>query len=271
MRDKVVFITGGASGIGLMTARELAAQGAHIVIFNRQADASLAARHEIEHARRDPVQRVASYLLDVADRLQVLAGFAKAAREIGEPDIVIHMAGIGGVAAMAEMDFAMFDRIIQINVYGTRNVAEAALTTMRARGRGTIVLAGSLGGLVPVYGYTAYGTSKFAVVGFAQCLRYELKPMGITVCCFCPGEVATPGLAAERMHTHPATTAMKFIGGTSTTQVVVRGLLSGIRRKQFLIIPGIRSKLVYWAQRWTPMVLWHLVTDAIIRRTVTSK
>ncbi|MFZ3183505.1 MAG: SDR family NAD(P)-dependent oxidoreductase [Pseudomonas sp.] len=268
MQNKIIYITGGASGMGLLTACELMKRGAHIVIFNRQADAALVAVQKIEQMRCSAQQKIASYLLDVAERDQVLAVFEQAAGAIGAPDIVINMAGIGGVATMLDMGYAMFDRIMKINVYGTRNVVEAALKTMRPRRTGQIVLAGSLGGMVPVYGYTAYGTSKFAVLGFAQCLRYELKPLGIDVVCFCPGEVATPGLAAEREHTHPATVAMKFIGGTIAAEHAVSALISGIQRGKFLIIPGLRNKLVHWAVRVTPTSLWNVITDAIVARAV---
>jgi len=262
--EMIVFITGGASGLGLETARQLAARGADIVIFNRGADAAKAAIREIEAARHDPRQRVGSVLLDVARRDQVLAGLDEAARRFGVPDMIIHMAGSGGLAPMRDMDFEAFDRIIQANLYGTRHVAEAALAMWRGR-PGRLVLAGSLGGYIPVYGYTAYGTSKFAVVGFAQCLRCELRPRGIEVQCFCPGEVMTPGLREERAATHPAALAIKSLGGTLRCEDAVRGLLRGIKAHRFLIIPGWRSKAVYWAARLTPVPLWNLVTDLIVR------
>lgn len=270
MKQQTVYITGGASGMGLLAACELARQGAHIVIFNRQAAAASVAVRTIEAMRCRADQKVASYLVDVSQREPVLAAFALAQRAVGAADKVIHMAGIGGVAAMVDMDYAMFDRIMQVNLYGTRNVVEAALQMMRPRRSGQIVLAGSMGGFVPVFGYTAYGTSKFAVIGFAQCLRYELKTLGIRVSCFCPGEVNTPGLASERSRPHPATTAMKAIGGTLSERHAVQGLMAGMARGRFLIIPGLRSKLVFWALRLTPPWLWNLVTDAIVARAIAS-
>lgn len=261
--DQIIFITGGASGLGLETARQLAARGAHVAIFNRSKMAAEAAVESILGARRDAHQRVISELADVANREQLTTAFAQAARVLGAPHLVIHMAGIGGLAPMQQMDLATFDDVIQTNLYGTRHVVEAALELLRGR-RGQIVLTGSLGGFIPVYGYTAYGASKFAVVGFSQCLRYELKPHGIDVLSFCPGEVMTPALAAERATTPPAARALKYIGGTMNCKDAVRGLLVGISRNQALIIPGWRSKAVYWAARLTPLPLWNLVTDAIV-------
>ncbi|MBF7729976.1 SDR family NAD(P)-dependent oxidoreductase [Pseudomonas sp. N040] len=264
--NKTVYITGAASGMGLLTAKRLAGLGAHIVCFERSPnDAALA---EIQAACLTPTQQVRRYQLDVANRDQVLAVIAQAAVQAGSPDLLVHMAGIGGVAEFVDMPFEQFDQMLQINLYGTRHVCEAVLPLMLQRGHGHLLLVGSMGGIVPVYGYTAYGTSKFAVVGFAQSLRYELKPRGIQVQCFCPGEVATPALAAEREATHPATRALKLIGGTLTTDQAIDGLLAGLQRGEFFITPGWKTRLVHWAVRLTPPALWQLITDGIVSRAL---
>ena len=114
--------------------------------------------------------------MNVADHDEVARTVAIAIAEVGAPDIVIAMAGIGGTEEFIDMKYETFDRVIRVNLYGTRNFIAAVLPSMAVRGNGKIVLVGSMGGIIPVYGYTAYGTSKFAVVGLAQCLRYELKP-----------------------------------------------------------------------------------------------
>src|SRR5262245_9097507 len=160
--------------MGLLAGKMLARHGAHIVILDlNPTDAAL---QDIESARRVPDQRVARYQINIADREAVIATVRRAVGEVRAPDILINMAGIGGAAALVDTKFEAFDRVIQINLYGTRHIVEAVLPSMLARGDGTIVLVGSMGGIIPVYGYTAYGSSKFAVVGLAQCLRYELKP-----------------------------------------------------------------------------------------------
>ncbi len=263
---KTIYITGAGGGMGLLASKMLAGLGAHIVTLDRNpSDATL---HEIESARRSPEQRVARYKVDVADREIVLGTVATAIAEAGAPDILINMAGIGGAAHLVDMKFETFDRVIKINLYGTRNIVEAVLPSMLARGNGKIVLVGSMGGIVPVYGYTAYGSSKFAVVGLAQCLRYELKPRGISVACFCPGEVDTPGLAAERKTLHPASAALKKIGGTMPVEAAVRGLVKGIEHDQAMIIPGWKVKFTYWIHRITPDRLWNAVTDAIVAKAL---
>ena len=263
---KVVYITGAGSGMGLLAGKMLAGLGAHIVTLDRNpTDVAL---HEIESARRSPEQRVARYKVDVADREIVIATVGTAIAEAGAPDVLINMAGIGGAAHLVDMKFETFDRMIKINLYGTRHIVEAVLPAMLARGSGKIVLVGSMGGIIPVYGYTAYGSSKFAVVGLAKCLRYELKPHGISVACFCPGEVETPGLAAERKTLHPASAALKNIGGSMPVEAAVRGLVKGIEHDEAMIIPGWKVKLTYWMYRITPDRLWNVITDDIVAKAL---
>lgn len=265
---KTMFITGVASGMGLLAARTLAGAGARVVGFAR---GRLEQTESAIRAGAGADARVCLYACDVTDRAQTLAALGRAARECGAPDVVLHMAGVGGVAPLADMPFETFDQIMRTNVYGTRHVVEAMLPHMRAsagRARPCIVLAGSLGGFVPVYGYTAYGASKFAVVGLAACLRYELAPHGIDVCCFCPGQVDTPGLRGEREHTHPATEALKWVGGTMSGQAAVDGLLRGVLRRDSLIVPGWRSRLLLLALRLTPRGVWNLVTDHLVARAL---
>ena len=109
---------------------------------------------------------------------------------------------------------------------------------------------------------------SIAVVGFAQCLRYELKPRGVEVACFCPGEVDTPGLADERLLVHPAARALKNIGGTIGAETAAHALIRGIERDRFLIVAGLSVRIVHWLFRLTPLPLWNAITDAIVARAL---
>ena len=148
-----MFVTGIGSGMGLQSAKRLAAAGAHIVGFDRSG--AEATRAAIEAERASPGQRVRLFVMDVSDRVATRAAIRAAVEACGEPDPLVHMAGVGGVAEMIDMPFEMFDRIMQINLYGTRHVVEVVLPHMLGRNRGTrpkVALAGSMGGFVPAYG-----------------------------------------------------------------------------------------------------------------------
>jgi NAD(P)-dependent dehydrogenase (short-subunit alcohol dehydrogenase family) len=264
--DKIVYITGGASGIGLEAGKQLAQLGAHIVILDfNPTDAALQA---IEAARRAPTQRVARYQMDIALRQRVIDTVNQAAAEFGAPDFLINSAGIGIAEEFENMKFESFDRVMQVNLYGSRHICEAVVPLMRERGKGQIVLIASMAGVVSIYGYSAYATSKFAVRGFAEALRYELKPMGISVLCLCPGEVDTPLVTAERLTIHPATLALKKIGGTISVDVAVRDLIKGMRRDQALIVTGFMARVTYWLHRLLPPSWWYAFADSVVAKAL---
>src|SRR5271156_4748960 len=97
---KTVYITGAGSGMGLLAGKMLSGLGAHIVILDlNPTDAAL---HEIESGRRSPEQRVARYEINIADREMVIGTVGTAIAEVGAPDVLINMAGIGGTAVLVD-------------------------------------------------------------------------------------------------------------------------------------------------------------------------
>jgi short-subunit dehydrogenase len=98
-----------------------------------------------------------------------------------------------------------------------------------------------------------------------------MKPRNISIARFCPGDVDTSGLAQERKTLHPASAALKKIGGTMPVDAAVRGLVSGIQRDEFMIIPGLKTKLTYWLFRLTPTSLWNGFTDSLVSRALENK
>src|SRR5262245_13734833 len=105
---KTIYITGGASGMGLLAGKMFAGLGAHIVILDlNPTDEAL---HEVEAARRSADQLVSRYQLNIADRDIVIGTINSAVTEFGAPDILINMAGIGGATELIDMKFETFDR-----------------------------------------------------------------------------------------------------------------------------------------------------------------
>ena len=124
-----------------------------------------------------------------------------------------------------------------------------------------------MAGLVGVFGYTAYGTSKYAAVGFAECLRAELKPYHITISVVCPPEVDTPLLAHELAGAPPEARAVKKFAGFLQPEYVAKVIARGIARKKFLIIPGFMARMTYFFHRHTGGRLSRFVSDVLIART----
>jgi NAD(P)-dependent dehydrogenase (short-subunit alcohol dehydrogenase family) len=264
--DKVVYVTGGSSGIGLETARLFAGEGAHIAIFARDAARLEQARDSILQARMSERQRIQAFGMDVTDEADVSRKMAMAVETIGAPDILVHSAGRGHADHFENITSATFDAIIKTNVYGTRHVTAAALPYMKAKG-GHMVILSSAGGLLGMFGYTAYGTSKFALVGFSECLRAELKRYGIKVCVVCPPEVDTPLVADEGRTIPPEAHAVKHMAGVLKPASVAKTIVRGIEKGEFLIIPGFLAKSLYYLQRYLPGRLTRMVPDLVVSVT----
>ena len=260
-----VFITGGSSGIGLSLARAYAARGAHVAIFARNERKLMAARREIEDARRSPRQQVIAIALDVGDEPAVRARIAEAMARLGPPDILINSAGIIANDRFENLSPETFEAVLRTNVLGMVHVTRALLPALKAR-RGQIVNLASAAGLMGLYGYTAYGGSKYAMVGISECLRSELKPDGVTVTVVCPPEVETPMVAAEEVTISPESRAVKGMAGVLDPDAVAETIVKGVARKRFLIIPGVRARLLYVAHVLSFGWLTRTVSDFVIRR-----
>jgi len=262
--SKLIYITGGSSGIGLEIARQLVPQGADIVLFARNRDNLEKARREIEKNKKRESQRIMCMSLDVQSDDNVRQAMKRAVEEFGIPDILVNSAGIGHSDYFENITYGTFDTIIKTNLYGTRNVIAALLPHMKRKG-GSIVITSSLAGLVSIFGYTAYGTSKFALVGFSESLRAELKPRGIHVSVVCPPEVDTPLVIHEGKTIPPEARTVKNMGGLLKPELVARRIIKGIRKKRYMIIPGFLAKFMYYLQRFSPGWMFRLSSDLIAR------
>jgi NAD(P)-dependent dehydrogenase (short-subunit alcohol dehydrogenase family) len=250
-RGKRVFITGGSSGIGLDAATRLASMGSYIAIFARNVEKLEAAQNMIGQAAAWPDQSVYALSMDVTDNTDVETKCAQAVSEFGAPDILINSAGAGYADYFEEIPFETFDSVIRTNLYGIRNVAEALVPHMKQRG-GHIGNVSSMLGLIGLFGYTPYCASKFAVVGFSECLRMDLKRYGIRVSVFCPPEVDTPMTDYMTEISPPETRALVRMNGIISSEKAADAMLRGISRKRFLILSGPLSKLFFMGKRFFP-------------------
>ncbi|MBI3395523.1 MAG: SDR family NAD(P)-dependent oxidoreductase, partial [Spirochaetia bacterium] len=261
---KTVYITGGGSGIGLETGKRLLAGGARLVVFDlKVSDAALKALRSVRPADKTSVR---DYKLDVTDQDKVIKAFLKAAKDFGSPDVVFNSAGIVSAVETMRLKHDEWDRVIRVNLYGSKNVARAAGEVLKPGGR--LALVASLAGIVGSYGYPAYSASKFGVVGLAQVLRMEWKPKGLGVSVICPPEVETPMVVTERQTRPKVVGALKAFAGTLTVEAAVAAILQGLEREQFLIIPGGRAKLTNFLVRFAPLWLNHAIADGIVAKAL---
>jgi NAD(P)-dependent dehydrogenase (short-subunit alcohol dehydrogenase family) len=195
LRGKVAVITGGASGIGLATARRLGEEGMRLVL----ADIEPA---PLERAARELSTEGAEVLAvptDVGDRDQVEALAARTYDRFGAAHVLFNNAGVaifGGIETMRHEDW---EWLIRVNLWGVIHGIESFVPRMIEQGsEGHIVNTASFAGLVPNQGLGVYCTTKYAVVGLSEVLQRDLSQHGIGVSVLCPMVVETNISSCER-------------------------------------------------------------------------
>lgn len=267
--DKHVYIVGGSEGIGLETAKLFAAMGAHVIIFSRTREKLERALKEIENKRISPKQKCSFKELDVVDPILVKTVLEKAVLEFGTPDIFINNAGRAYPHYFEDVTYEQFEQTMRVNLFGMRNTIAVILPYMKAKG-GTIVNVSSMAGLMGVFGYTDYSASKFAIVGFSEALRREVRWHNINVNILCPPDTNTPGFKVENTTKPLETQAISETAKVRTPEFVARALIKGIKKNKPIILPGFDSYMVYLAKRLFPW-LAEYVMDATTKKVQKKK
>ncbi|MFI5394130.1 MAG: SDR family oxidoreductase [Candidatus Binatia bacterium] len=262
---KQVYVVGGSLGIGLAVAERVAALGADVTMFARRRAPLEQAAEAVRAACRRPTQSVAWRQLDVADHDQVAATMRALVAERGAPDVLINCAGRAYPRRFEDITYAQFAETMLVNLHGCWNTVQALLPHMRARRSGYIVNTSSIAGLVGVFGYTDYCASKFALVGFSEALRGELKPQGITVSVLCPPDTETPGFATENLTKPEETRAISASAKVLSPAAVADALLRGMARGTFLIIPGVDGRLGVLTKRFAPAVAYWVMDRTVAK------
>jgi short-subunit dehydrogenase len=247
-----IFLTGGSSGIGLAMAKLLFAAGAHVHLFSRDKRRLESAIAELEASRANPSQQLSYKRLDVSKSRDVKRVMESTVSDFGVPDVLINCAGMARPNYFEQISFDQFDRILKVNLYGAWNTTSVLIPHMKRRGRGYIVNVSSMVGLMPIFGYSDYSASKSALIAFSKVLRSEMKPNGITVSVVLPTDTDTPGFVEENKTKPLETKAVSEWAKVVKPEKIARGLLKGMRKGRFLIIPTFLDRLFYFIDRLFP-------------------
>jgi len=267
--EKTAYIVGGSSGIGLATANLLSAKGAHVIIFARRKDHLESALEEITSCGISKAQRFSCMQMDVSNRADVEAVMSTAVAKFGAPEVLINCAGRAYPHYFKDVTYEQFDETMKVNLYGIWNTVSVLVPHMKERG-GYIVNTSSMAGLIGVFGYTDYSASKFAIIGFSEALRSELKQYGITVSVLCPPDTDTPGLDEENKTKPEETKAVSASAGLMQPDEVARALIKGMQKEKFLIIPGFNGKSTFMIKRLFPRLV-EFIMDRQIKNVQQKK
>jgi len=262
---KTIIITGASDGIGAELARQLAQR------HGSEAGLVLAARNEtlledVARACRVHGSEVLVAPTDVTDPAQCRALVERSVERFGWLDALINNAGISAQALFEQVqaeDLGWYENLMRVNLWGSVWCTHAALPHLKAS-RGQLVAVSSLAGLVGMPGRTAYSASKFAMTGFFEALRAELKPAGVSVTTAFPGVVATQirhrGYNATGQ---PAGSSGLKEDRAMPVDVCARRILDGMDRRQREVVMERRAKLGRFLKLLAPGMVENMALAAL--------
>jgi 2-keto-3-deoxy-L-fuconate dehydrogenase len=206
VRDKIVVVTGGASGIGEATARLFAAEGAIVHVF----DLDRAGAERVAREITASAGWAFAHAVDVADETAVGRAFRDVVERSGRVDALVNSAGIAHVGTLLSTDEADLDRLYRVNVKGTYLACRAAVRIMVEKGGGAIVNLGSIVSLIGLEERFAYTMTKGAVLTMTRSIAVDYMKQGIRCNCICPTRVHTPFVDGFVKKNYPGREAEKL-------------------------------------------------------------
>lgn len=245
---KRALVTGASSGIGRSIAVELARRGASVVLLARREEqlAETAALVENEGAVAVPV------IGDVTEPSYRAAALAAAASRLGGLDILINNAGVSAHGRFHESSTARLRQIMEVNLFAAAELTHAAVPQLAAGSDPTVINLGSILGWRGAPHNSEYCASKFALRGFSEAVRPELRRLGVHVLHVSPGTVATPFF--DHLIDKQGELPWGARRGESPRRVARVALDAAARRRNEVTI-GVAAWWLVWLSRHTPWLL----------------
>jgi 3-hydroxybutyrate dehydrogenase len=234
--NKVVFITGAASGIGLAIAEAFASEGASVVLTDLDADKVMSAANMLKINGYD----VLGVACDVSEELQIIRALDETIALYGRIDILINNAGLQYIAPIEDFPTDKFELLLKVMLTAPFATIKHVFPMMKKQQFGRIINMASINGLVGFAGKAAYNSAKHGVIGLTKVAALEGAEHGITVNAICPGYVDTPlvrnqlaGLAKTR--------------GIATDKVLEEVIYPLVPQKRLLAMQEIADYVLFLA------------------------
>jgi 3-dehydrosphinganine reductase len=234
LRGAHAIVTGGSSGIGLETARQLAGRGATVSLIARGESRLEAAADDLRHGGATVQTRA----VDVSEADALRSAIGELADAAGPCEVLVACAGVARPGRFTELSDEVFREMMEIDYFGTLTAMRAVVPGMIARGRGSVVAVSSAVALIGLFGYSAYTPAKYAVRGLMESLRAELKPHGVHAAIVYPLDTDTPQYVEEQQYKPAELQALNGGFRLLSPQEVAKAILTGIDRRRFAICPS---------------------------------
>jgi len=229
-KGKVALITGGSSGIGKEVAKELLKEGCRVLIIGKTKSKVQGTLKELKSIS----DNCSGYVCDINDEKRVKYLVNDVLKENKfQIDILINCAGFSYYKEFTELEDEEIKEIVSTNLLGTLYFCKYIIPFMEKQGNGHIVNVASVAGRIGFPKMSVYCASKFGVVGFSECLYYELKKKGINVTLICPGAVNTDFYRDESFKRFPHTERHKKV---MTPEYVAKQIKKAIENNEFEVI-----------------------------------
>jgi NAD(P)-dependent dehydrogenase (short-subunit alcohol dehydrogenase family) len=265
-KNAVIVITGAGSGIGRALAQQFAARGSQLAL----ADINVAGLKETLGMLGAANAR--SYIVDVADAAAVEAFARDVQQDFGRASILINNAGVGLFGTFEELTLAEFEWLFRINFWGVVHGCKFFLPLLRQEKEARIVNMSSVFGLIAPPGQTAYGASKYAVRGFSESLREELRGTSVGLTCVHPAGISTniamnarAGAATnaqEQVQARELFNRVARIMPEQAAQTILQGILKGRNR----VLIGSDAYRIDWMARLFPTRAGAMFADWLSKR-----
>jgi NAD(P)-dependent dehydrogenase (short-subunit alcohol dehydrogenase family) len=258
LAGRVAVVTGAAKGIGRATALELARAGALVAGCDLDEQGL---QTTLDECRAAGAPATLGARVDVAEPAQLEAFAARVEAELGATFCLVNNAGVGLSAGFFDTQPDDWDWVMRVNLGGTIHGTRAFAPRMRGRGEGRIVNVASASGYCNLPALSAYGTSKYAVVGLSEALRAELLPSGVMVSVVCPGIVATSILDQARIRgvtdveTERRALQDLYRRRGHAPEIVARAIVAAARSGKAFVPVTSEAWLLYVMKRLAPSTL----------------
>ena len=250
---KVALVTGGASGMGQIYARRLAANGARVAIFdvNQQGLDDTATESD----------NITGFHCDISSLEDVNNKVAAVEQQLGPVDVLVHAAALMPAYALAEHSHEGMEQLFRINYFGTTYMVRAVLPSMMARKSGRIIAFGSIAGIALVPKMGAYCATKAAVNAYIEVLQNEIRDTGVRAHLICPPAVNTP-LVDQTIDTDTpgSIKESKEKGRLADPEVIIDAIEKGVAKDKDIIYPKEAKFLYYW-RALAPRLWWKTVMN----------